>query len=87
MGQYSKALSFYETAREIFEKSLPSNHSALATSYNNIAYMYRNTGEYAKALPLYELALDILQSSVPSNHPHLQSVQQSIEIVKNKIVK
>jgi tetratricopeptide (TPR) repeat protein len=85
IGQYSKGLSFYEKACEIFEKTLPANHSALATSYNNIAFMYRNTGEYSKAFSLYQRALDILQSSLPSNHPHLQSVQQSIEIVKKKM--
>ncbi|CAF4333357.1 unnamed protein product, partial [Rotaria sordida] len=36
MGDYSKALEFYEKAHKIKEKALPPNHPSLATSYNNI---------------------------------------------------
>ena len=34
--EYSKALSYYEKALEIEQKTLPSNHPYLAISYNNI---------------------------------------------------
>ncbi|CAF4386216.1 unnamed protein product, partial [Rotaria sordida] len=36
MGNYSKALEFYEKSLKIREKALPSNHPDLAQSYNNI---------------------------------------------------
>ncbi|CAF1656913.1 unnamed protein product [Adineta ricciae] len=35
-GDYKMAIEYYEKALEIREKSLPSNHPDLATSYNNI---------------------------------------------------
>ncbi|CAF4297246.1 unnamed protein product, partial [Rotaria magnacalcarata] len=36
MGEYSKALEYYEKANKIFEISLSPTHPDLATSYNNI---------------------------------------------------
>ncbi len=84
MGEYSKALSYYEKDLEISQKTLPANHPDLATSYNNIGGVYRNMGEYSKALSYYERALDIWQRSLPPNHPDLKSVKESIEIVKEK---
>jgi len=41
--------------------------------------------QYSKALSYFERAQDILQRSLPPNHPHLQSVKESIEIVKKKL--
>ena len=40
-GRVLKALSFYEKALEILQKTLPPNHPDLATSYNNIAMVYQ----------------------------------------------
>jgi hypothetical protein len=42
--------------------------------------------DYSKALSFCERAFDIQQRSLPANHPHLQSVRESIEIVKKEIV-
>ncbi|CAF5167915.1 unnamed protein product, partial [Rotaria magnacalcarata] len=36
MGEYLKALSYYEQAREIQQKALPPNNTDLAKTYNNI---------------------------------------------------
>ncbi|CAF0818184.1 unnamed protein product [Adineta steineri] len=85
MGEYSKALSFYEKALEIQEKTLPANHPSLATSYNNLGFLYENMKEYSKALSYFERALDILKVSLPPNHPHLESVKESIEMVKKEL--
>ncbi|CAF4406931.1 unnamed protein product, partial [Rotaria sordida] len=59
MGDYSKALEFYEKAHQIFEKALPPNHPDLAASYNNIGLVYDNMGDYSKALEFYEKAHQI----------------------------
>ncbi|CAF0882349.1 unnamed protein product [Adineta steineri] len=85
MGEYSKALSFYEKDLEICQKTLPSNHPSLATSYNNIGWVYRNMKEYSTALSYYERALDIRQRALPPTHPDIKDVEESIEIVKNKL--
>jgi len=85
MGEYTKALSYYEKGLQIFQKTLPANHPGLTISYNNIGLVYYNMDEYSKALSYYECALGILQRLVPLNHPHIQSVRKSIEIVKKKL--
>ena len=69
MGEYSKALSYYEKALEIQQQSLPPNHPDLAEFYNNIGSVYDSMGEYSKALLSYEKALEIQQQSLPPNHP------------------
>jgi tetratricopeptide (TPR) repeat protein len=85
MGEYSKALSYYEKALEIRQKTLPANHPSLATSYNNIGLVYDNMGEYSKALSYYERALGIFQRSLPPNHPHIKTVRENIEFIKKKL--
>ena len=67
------------------KKTLPANHPSLATSYNNIGWVYRNKTDYKKALDYYERALDIWQRSLPSNHPNIQNVKESIDFVKKKL--
>jgi hypothetical protein len=42
-------------------------------------------GEYSKALSYYERALGIFQRSLPPNHPHIQTVRESIKIMKKKL--
>jgi tetratricopeptide (TPR) repeat protein len=85
MGEYSKALSYYEKALEIRQKTLPSNHPAFLQSYNNIGLVYYHTRDYSKAFSFLERACDIGQRSLPANHSDLQAVRKSIEIVKKKL--
>ncbi|CAF5216133.1 unnamed protein product, partial [Rotaria magnacalcarata] len=82
MGEYSKALEFYEKSLKIREISLPPTHPDLAQSYNNIGMTYYPMGEYSKAFSYLEKALGILRKSLPSTHPHIKSVMNSIAAVK-----
>ena len=85
MGEYSKTLLYYEKALEIDQKTLPPNHPDLATSYNNIGGVYKNTGEYSKAFSYYEKAVEILQKTLPANHPSLATSYSNIGgVYKNK---
>ncbi|CAF5140301.1 unnamed protein product, partial [Rotaria sp. Silwood1] len=81
MGNYSKALLYYETALHIKEKTLPPNHLSLATSYNNIGLVYYNMGEYSKALSSYERSLEIKKIALPPNHPDLAASYLNIGTV------
>jgi tetratricopeptide (TPR) repeat protein len=81
MGEYSKALSFYERSLEIKKIALPPNHPDLATSYNNIGLVYYNMGEYSKALSYLEKAQQILQKSLPPTHPDLATSYNNIGLV------
>ncbi|CAF1285744.1 unnamed protein product [Adineta steineri] len=77
-GDYEKAIWYYEQGLEICQKTLPSNHSDLATSYNNIGLVYDKIGEYSKALSFYVKALDIREKALPSNHPDFAQLYSNI---------
>ena len=70
-GDYKEALSFYERALQVFQKIFPADHPQLASSYSNIASVYKNTGKYSQALSFYERAFEILRRSLPANHTYL----------------
>ncbi|CAF0922245.1 unnamed protein product [Adineta steineri] len=67
-GVYEKAISYFEKELEIREKTLPSNHPDLATSYNNISLLYTKKGECSKALSFYEKTLEIREKTLPLNY-------------------
>jgi tetratricopeptide (TPR) repeat protein len=68
MGEYLKALSYYEKALEIREKIFPSNHPDLASTYNNIGRLPHNMSQYSKALSYYEKALNIREKILLTDH-------------------
>jgi tetratricopeptide (TPR) repeat protein len=84
-GKYTEALSFYEKDLEIFQKTVPTDHPDLATSYNNSAWMYRRMGDYLKALSFYEKDPEICQKALPADHPTIKNAIQTIESVKKKL--
>ncbi|CAF4664648.1 unnamed protein product, partial [Rotaria sp. Silwood2] len=71
LGEYSKAIKFYERALDIKEKAIPQNLPNLAASYGNIGNVYDSMGEYSKALSSYERSLEIRKIALPPNHPDL----------------
>ncbi|CAF4364459.1 unnamed protein product, partial [Rotaria sordida] len=82
MGDYSKALEFYEKAHKMKEKALPPNHPDLAISYGDIGQVYNNMGNYSKALSFLEKALSIQQKTLPPSHPHIKETIRRIDNVK-----
>ncbi|CAF4673972.1 unnamed protein product, partial [Rotaria sp. Silwood2] len=78
LGEYSKAITFYERALDIKEKTVPQNLPDLAGSYNNIGNVYGNMGEYSKALSSHERSLEIDRKALPPNHPDLASDYNNI---------
>ncbi|CAF5041876.1 unnamed protein product, partial [Rotaria sp. Silwood1] len=85
MGEYSKALLYYQKALNINEKILPPNHPDLASSYNNIGSVYYSMGEYSKALSSYERSLEIQKIALPSNHPDLAASYNNIGSVYDEM--
>lgn len=59
MGEYSKALEYYEKALKIREQIFGSEHPYTAKSYNNIGLVHYGMGAYSRALEYYEKALRI----------------------------
>ncbi|CAF1510303.1 unnamed protein product, partial [Rotaria sp. Silwood1] len=73
LGEYSKALLYYEKSLDINKKILSPNDLSLASSYNNIGNVYNNMGDYSKALSSHERSLEIRKIALPPNHPDLAS--------------
>ena len=85
MGEYSKALSYFEQALEIFQKTIPPNYPKLTAAYSNIGMVYNNMGEYSKALSYLEQVLEIRQKTLPANHPDLAGSYNNIGVVYGKM--
>ncbi|CAF1305618.1 unnamed protein product [Adineta steineri] len=78
LGEYQEALAYIEKSLAINQRTLPSNHPHLGTSYNNIGIVYYSMDNYPKALSYYEKALAIRQQSLPSNHLDLAASYSNI---------
>ena len=78
----TQALEFYQKALKIWLQVLGENHPDVATSYNNIGFVYNNLGEYDKALEFHQKALKIRLSGPrrkPSRCGHkLQQYRQCL---------
>ena len=63
-------------------------HPSTATTYNNIARVFRAQGDYAKALMYYEKALAVRKAKLGEAHPYTQNTQRSVQkmeqIIKRK---
>ncbi|CAF1290116.1 unnamed protein product [Rotaria sordida] len=85
IGEYSKAITFYERAVDIYKKMSPPNQLGLAASYGNIGSVHYDMGEYSKALSSYERALEIQKTALPPNHPDLATSYNNIGNVYNNM--
>lgn len=63
LGNYEKALEFYQKDLQMIENSNPPNDSDLAISYNNIGNVHACMGNYPRALSAYKKLLEIRQQS------------------------
>jgi tetratricopeptide (TPR) repeat protein len=53
----------------LYKRLLGDNHPDVATSLNNLAYLYKSQGRYPEAEPLYLEALDLRKQLLGDNHP------------------
>lgn len=59
-GKAASALPLYETARTVYESTLPPTDGRLGGLYNNMALTVMELGDYAKAEMLFQKALAIM---------------------------
>ncbi|CAF5041752.1 unnamed protein product, partial [Rotaria socialis] len=68
MGEYSKALEYYEKDLEITKKALPPTHPDLAGSYLCFAACYEKMGDYTAALKALKNANKIQEKTFQENN-------------------
>ena len=81
MGNYVKALQFYEKSLKIKETVLGPEHPDTAQTYNNMANVYDDMGDYPKALEFYEKALKIREAVLGPEHPDTAATYNNMAIV------
>ena len=75
LGNYDKALLFYQNSLDIRLKSQDNLHSKVATSYNSIGSVYNKKGEYDQALEFCQKGLDI-QIEISDNQQLAESYDE-----------
>ncbi|BBD57794.1 peptidase-like protein [Nostoc sp. HK-01] len=68
-GKYSAAIPLAERVLAIREKVLGKEHPDVATSLNNLAYLYSAQGKYQQAETVYLRALAITEKVLGKEHP------------------
>ncbi|MDO8400769.1 MAG: CHAT domain-containing protein [Bradyrhizobium sp.] len=66
-GKYAEAIPLQQRVLAIGEKG--TDHQDVATSLNNLAFLYDKQGRYADAEPLLKRALAIFEKSLGPDHP------------------
>src|SRR5208283_1138662 len=69
LGRYDQAVVAEKKALQVAEQNLGPDHPDVATSLNNLAWLYRAQGHYAQAEPLYKRSLAIREKALGPDHP------------------
>ena len=85
VGEYSRAIEYYEKALAIDLKVHGDQHPEVATCYNNIGLVYYSQGEYSRAIEYYEKALAILLKVHGDGHPNTKSCAESLAAAKAQL--
>lgn len=93
-GDYVAAEPLYQQALAIQEKALGADHPDMATSLDNLAWLYRSKCRYAEAEPLFQRALAIRekvlnQATQPwdtgSTHKRVISVRPGHRVYESRV--
>ncbi len=68
-GNYPQAIIVARQTLSVAEKALGPDHSDVAVSLNNLAFLYGRQGLYAQAEPLYKRSLAIDEKALGPDHP------------------
>jgi tetratricopeptide (TPR) repeat protein len=88
MGRYEDALPLYTPALEIWLEQLGERHPDVATSFNNLAFLYQSTGRYPEAIANYQKALSIAEESLGKEHPNTVTIRNNylqMRHIRNKL--
>ncbi|CAF2105533.1 unnamed protein product [Rotaria magnacalcarata] len=80
-GEYKQVALFYEKSLEVKRKTLPQDHSSLATTCSNIDGLYGTMCDYSKALEYYNKAHKIQETVLPPNHSDLAFCYNNIALL------
>ena len=85
LGQYDKAIDYYELALASDLKTYGEDHPDVARDQNNLGLAWYALGQYEKAIDYYELALATLVKMLGDDHPSTQTVRANLGEVRVKM--
>ena len=80
-AKYQECIGIHTELYQIRLSVLGENHPDVATSLNNIGFVYKSLGEYGKALDYYERSLKIRISVLGETHPDVATSLNNIGVV------
>ena len=84
-GKYDEALAYHEKCLNIQLAKLGQDHPDVATTYNNIAFVYAVQNKFNEALGFFKKSLEISDVKLGTAHPSTRIVQQGIDIMQEKL--
>ncbi len=72
-GQFNQSVIIAEQILELAPSVYQGDHPNIATSLNNLGYLYQSQGKLSQAEPLYQQALAMLQRLFEDDHPNVAS--------------
>ncbi len=70
---------------EIEQKSLPSNHPALAVTYHNMSDVLERLCRYQEAVEYQTRAVDIVRIAYGPNHSQVEQEEVDLERLREKL--
>ena len=85
IGEYSLAKDLHKKAVMLCKEICGEDHSAVASSYNNLALVYNSLGEYNQAKELYEKALVIWNEISSEDNPTVAKIYSNLALVHHSL--
>ena len=83
MGNYGKALEYYQKDLRIREEMLSPDHPDTAMTYNNIGTLAFNNGDYRTSVNHLFKVFRVYESVFGENHPNTQTISGNLRGVLN----
>jgi len=87
LGNYEKAIQFYEKSLELREQIYSADNPELALAYQNIAVVYLRQNLYRRAYDLFKKAYHIRKKTIGPDHQLVGSTLSGLAVAANEIGK
>ncbi|KPA18790.1 NB-ARC domain-containing protein [Candidatus Magnetomorum sp. HK-1] len=77
-GFYTESQTALEQCLEIRQKLLPKYHPDIATTFNNLAVLYKSQGKYEETEPMYQISLGIYETVLGKDHPYVATTLNNL---------